>query len=764
MSGEWRERSRTQARQFFQRRPLVVAAMAALFAVVAVDFGSERHMAVALSALLACLAAIVVPWRLAGRRVGVLALIGAIGAGGLHGMHLVRQERLAGQIRVEREGQESIRLRGEVRRLSYARDGRWGGLVRLTDGRGSVWWNGSGAAPAIGQIVTARGSWLEERPPRNPGEFPLQQWLWRMGVSGQFRALEQSQHLEPLEKIREKAEAFRQWVRAATATGLDPEKPETKVIRAIVLGEIADDSDVLIHAYRNSGTLHVFSVSGLHVSMVAILVWWFARLLRVPRRWAACVVIVVVFGYAWVSGWSPPAARSAWMASLVVAAFLVKRPADVGNLLGAVLLGSLLVDGHSIFQAGVQLSYGVVGVLLCAAPPVANALFRLWQPDPFLPRPLWARSTEWRVKGWRWLSGSLGASVVATVGSAPLMIWHFRLLTPIAILAGVPVGIMVFLMLAISFLVVAISPVSPQMAAGLNQVNAGLATGCTATAGWFARLPGGNFPIPPREVRRPCLVIYDLPYGGGASCWVDEGQATLCDCGSEQSFTRSVLPSLRMFGAEPRRLVLTHPDAGHIGGAMLGMETLPLREVWWPVAKARSKVYQEMQRQGVERKLSGGLFVPGQSWRVGKDTTLTVLAVPHAGDANVRADDRVAIMLWESRGWRILQTSDAGLATERMLMDSGLNLRADVLIMGRHTADLTGSEEFLSAVSPRIIVAGHSEQTRSTRVPDSLERWCERQNVLLFHQGRCGAVTIRPQNGALEAEGFVNHQSVRLER
>ena len=92
-----------------------------------------------------------------------------------------------------------------------------------------------------------------------------------------------------------------------------------------MIGEQPPDADALISEFRNSGTLQVFSVSGLHVAMVGSIGWLILGWLGVPRRWAVVILLPLVFGYSWITGNSAPAVRSAWMAAVFLGAFVFRK-------------------------------------------------------------------------------------------------------------------------------------------------------------------------------------------------------------------------------------------------------------------------------------------------------------------------------------------------------------------------------------------------------------------------------------------------------
>ncbi len=592
---------------------------------------------------------------------------------------------------------------------------RWSVPVRLESPLAGqlVRWQGCGPLPLQGCRLQARGRFESFPVPRNPGEFDRAAWWRRQGMIALFQQVDVEAELEDSAWVRWSA-AFRHGFRERLTAGLDEQGVAAQVIRAVVLGEKPVDAESLIDAFRLSGSLHVFSVSGLHVAMVGLIGWAVLGACGVPRRWALWLLLPWIFGYAWLTGSHPPAMRAAWMAAVFLGAFVWRRPPDLLNALGAVLLLGVLWDPRCLHQPGVQLSYGVVAALGVGVPWVSARLRWLDAPDLYLPlrQAGWWRTRWWRLR--QWLARSLSVSLTAGVGAAPLSAWHFGVLTPVSVLSALVLVPMVFLLLLLTLLSVALSPLLPPVSRGINHLNGGLATALAAAADGFARLPGAHC----RVARRPppSLIVYDLDRGDGAACFTGGGaSAVLFDCGGRGSFRYQVLPSLRNLGLQPDSVVLSHPDAGHLGGGRAVWQSLPLKQALLPVRQARSASYGDWLQQaapaGVALWFADELHqvpLPDGAW-------LEVLHV--AGDdlRQATADQRVMVSRMHWRGWTWLWTSDAGSDIEEALLDAGVDVSADVIVAGRPSASSSLDEAFLSAVSPRVVVA-HAKPRRHAGV------------------------------------------------
>ena len=625
-----------------------------------------------------------------------------------------------------------------------------------------VSWEGRGELPVTGSRVRARGNFGPLPEQRNPGEFDQAAWLRGQGVAAVFHAGwvrgEVVTH-----GWAARGAALRRGFRAAVTEGLAEDSEEAIVIRAVVIGEQPPDADELVAAFRNSGTLHAFSVSGLHVAMVGSIGWLLLRLAGVPRRWAVLVLLPLIFGYSWLTGNSPPAMRSAWMAAVFLGAFVSRRQPDLLNALGAVLLTAMLWDGRLLFQPGVQLSYGVVAVIAVGAGWGMRLFAWIAKPELYLPLAMMTR----RQKAWlglrRNIAQALGVSLVAGLGSTPLTAFHFGLVTPISVFAGVILVPLIFVLLSAALLAAALYPAVPPVARWVNQANGYVAKACVLTAEGFSAIPGGHFQL--AQESKPFLLIYDLEQGAGAACFSGgKSGAVLMDCADRYNFKRRVAPSLRRLGAMPDAVILSHPDGSHLGGGAEVWATFPIRQVLLPVAQSRSPTFRNWSTDAPLAGIKTTHAADVQDLPLPDGARLEILHAPDSHSQNAPADDRVAIFRIHWHGWKLLFTSDAGMLTESKLLDAGKDVSADLIIAGHHGSDASLGDAFLDAVNPQAIVASHSTFPPAEQLnPETVKHWRSR-GIQVIHQGESGGVTVRvDESGNLRLEGFANHSVVTLQ-
>ncbi|KAB2639064.1 MAG: DUF4131 domain-containing protein [Verrucomicrobia bacterium] len=644
-------------------------------------------------------------------------------------------------------------------------NGSWTTPVRLRGGAydgTKVWWEGRGESPVAGSLVRARGNFRPLPVLRNPGEFDQGAWLRRIGVAAVFRSAWSNGQVET-SRLAALGARVRLAFRHAVTAGLADDSQAAIVIRAVVIGDVQPDADELIADFRNSGTLHIFSVSGTHVAMVASILWVLLRVAGVPRRWAILALLPAIFGYTWLSGNSPPALRSAWMASVFLGAFVFRRRPDLLNSLGLVLFVMLLWDGNLLFQPGVQLSYGVVAAIALGTNWAERAFTWFAQPPLYLPTALLSRSQALWLKGRRYLAQSLTVSLAALVGSTPLTIYHFGLITPIALLANLILMPLVFVLLAAAMLAAALYPVAPKTACWVNRANAVVANACASSAHVMSAIPYGHFNL--HSSNQPFLLVYSLDRGAAAACLATANDgAVLLDCGDSFGFKRRLMPSLRQLGVTPDSVILSHPDGQHLGGGAPVWAAFPIRQVLLPVARARSPSYLAWVNNAPKAGIHTLQAAATTALPLPDGACLEILYAPDPASTLTRADDRVAIYRLHWHSWKILFTSDAGTGAATKLLATGRDLAADVIIAGRHQSDVSLGDALLAKVHPAAIIASNAEFPVEERLPPQQAAFWRARGIRVFDQEQTGAVTLSVDAaGDLLVKGFVDHSTLRLQ-
>jgi ComEC/Rec2-related protein len=626
-----------------------------------------------------------------------------------------------------------------------------------------VRWRGH---PQFGDELTLFGIADAIAAPRNPGEFDMRSYLKRRDI---YRGLlvrypEDGKLLRhgggnPILRLAQKS---RRWMQSALSRGLEDAPDVQNFISGIALGLRHQTPEDIEEPFQQTGTLHLFAVAGLHVGIVAQLLWMLATVAQLSRRWAAALIIPLVLFYAAVTGLHVSSVRAAVMSSILLGGLFFERKVFAFNSLAAAAFILLCGDTNEIFSTGFQLSFSVVGTILLLADPFLRMMRRWGAPDPFLPRNLLSGPRRFLDVCFGWFCRGASVSVAAWVGSLPLIYWYFHLVTPISLFANLVVVPLAFFVLAIALLSILCAPISFSLSIIFNNANWFLAKMVLVIVHLFAQLPGGHyyFEHPQRRVALKAKITV-LDVGTGGAVHLRSGQSEwLFDCASERDYERVLRPYLHSAGLNHLTgLLLSHGDSLHIGGARRLLDDLPPAILIDNPLVSRSVVHrrlrQEFERRGIEaNNFKADHFLAG-------DVAAKVLP-PQLDSANGTADDQTLVtQLTVAPSTKILLMSDSGYERERSLLASGADLRSDILIKGQHHSGKSGSDALLDAVQPKVIIATSRDFPARERVTDEWARRIRARGIKLFRQDETGAVELRVASDHWEARAYVTGEIFR---
>lgn len=599
-----------------------------------------------------------------------------------------------------------------------------------------------GVLPGCGDTVWLRGA-LERIPrPRNPGEIDVARFQMRQGVWVQVHVVH-PQEARIMERggwcLQTWAAQTRKDLSAQLLRGIEDRPQIHELIASMVFGIQGNALETTRNWFRDSGTLHLFAVSGLNLSMLAGFLAVVLRLLGAGPRATASVAVPVLALYAVVTGLGPSCIRALLASLLCFGTEWVNRPAVALNSLGGAALLLLLIDGNFLFQLSFQLSFGLVLVLNFAAVPLARWFRQKCEPDPLIPRKWWTAAQQRRVVWGGRGSEALASTLLCWCAGLPWGVCVFHQVAPVSIFTNLVAVPLSFVNLALGFLALLFAPLKGVTPA-LNRANAGCAEFLLELVHRSSLLPAGHWPVASLGKPQPSLVVFDVG-DGGAVLVCAQNSKWLLDCGSENQAGRILLPALQQYGLRALDgLVLSHADSAHVGGTASVFEALSPSVIFKTPFKERSAQVKTLH----QRLLSMGAPVAP----ISANTQLCppgplcweVLYPPSDLRASA-ADDQCLILRGDTPFWKILYTADAGLPAERWLLEHARpQLSADIWIRGSHGRELTGSEDFVKAVNPKVIIVAGS---RFHKNPAPLEAWTQKwreQGVAVWRQEECGAV------------------------
>ncbi len=251
--------------------------------------------------------------------------------------------------------------------------------------------------PRGGDCLEATVRLVAPRASLNPGGFDYEGWLLERGIRAQGYVVGIPMPVtacaaSPIAALDAWREAIRQRLGVALAG-----KPFAGVLIALAVGDQNAISDAQWSVFRTTGVTHLMSISGLHVTLLASLVFAFTQwawrrstLLsnRLPARKAAALAGLGTAGiYVALAGFGLPAQRTLYMLATLAASLWLNRLVSPSRLLAAALAVVVVIDPWAALAPGFWLSFGAVAVLLY------TGSARLGQPAAWL---VWLRA-QWAV-------------------------------------------------------------------------------------------------------------------------------------------------------------------------------------------------------------------------------------------------------------------------------------------------------------------------------------------------------------------------------
>ena len=274
-------------------------------------------------------------------------------------------------------------------------------------------------------------------PPVLPAEagaydFSRTAWFMRIGALGRLSELSQY-HVNPNRSaLNIWFEDIRSFISTRVQEVLPPDA--AAIVVPLIIGDQGLVSQNQYDLYRIAGIIHVLSVSGFHLTLLAGLVFFlirgafalFPRLGTVinTKKLAAFLSLLVVLFYLFISGLQIPAVRSFIMIAVILMAVMLDRSAI--SLRTAVLAGVfiLAIWPESLLNAGFQLSFIAVFAMLS----LYETLMRWFKASPY-------RTHLW-YKMWLIFVGSVCVSVLATLSTALYGAYHFNQFAPYSVLGN----------------------------------------------------------------------------------------------------------------------------------------------------------------------------------------------------------------------------------------------------------------------------------------------------------------------------------------
>ncbi len=289
------------------------------------------------------------------------------------------------------------------------------------------------------------------------------------------------------------------------------------LIHAMLLGLRSVIPPEMNAIFRNSGTMHVFAISGQGIGLVAVVIAVGLSFLAIPRTRWGLTLIPLLFAYTLMTGASPSAMRACLMAVFYFGAPLVRRKPNLCAALAAAAIIQIVWDPQDLLNIGFLLSYTVMAGLVLLCPPLSRIFRKLLRVESAATQAALLRLSErLTVKGQRFarqawavrlamgrhmmlgfFADILAMGVAAWIASVPLTALYFGRFIPGGLLANLVVVPAAGLIVIAGTLAIVTSFFFPA-AAGIFNCAAALCTAVMVEASRLTTLiPGASVAVPP---------------------------------------------------------------------------------------------------------------------------------------------------------------------------------------------------------------------------------------------------------------------------
>ena len=506
---------------------------------------------------------------------------------------------------------------------------------------------------SIGDRVSFRSRIRAFRNFNNPGSFDYVRYMAFRNIWG--AAYTSGMRLMVLQKgkaigIRRKIENSRTRI----SDWIDSQSSETAkgVLKALIIGDRSHIASPIRNSFYRSGVGHILAISGLHIGIVAtasfFLFKWIFTHIKIflwhawTRKAAAIASLVPVILYGLLAGMSPSTQRAVIMASLFLLSFLIQKDQDTINTLSIAALLILVVHPPSLFSTSFQLSFAAVFFILIGFISFDNTRMK--------------EQGTTHAKGIRflfWIRSFFFASLFATLGTFPFVMYYFNQVSLIGLLANlVAIPIIGFMVVPIGLISVFFYSLNIPLADGCIHISLAILEQAIHLIQWMSSFPYAAIqtftPTLYEMVGFYCLIvvlisrrekrissktvkiaisiilsagIIDFGYWIHHRFWhkdlrvtiidVGQGSAALLEFPKGKTFmvdgggfsdnstfdvgAKIVAPLLRRkkIGTLDT-LILTHPDSDHINGLLYLAERFHVKTIWTNGERVQTNGYRRL--------------------------------------------------------------------------------------------------------------------------------------------------------------------------
>lgn len=559
--------------------------------------------------------------------------------------------------------------------------------------------------------------------------------------------------------------------------------------KALIFGEQSGISEDMYNQFKKLGIVHILALSGMQVALVAAILFYGFLRIGFTRRQTFLLLACLLPFYAVITGLSASIVRACMMASIFMFGQFIGLRLTAFKTITICLMVYLLINPYQIFHIGFQLSFLLTYGLILST--------KILQKSPHSP-----------------VFSLFVMTAICQIISTPIIIYHFYEISLISFISNLlyvplftyllfPVTIGVYLLIILDVLVepglvmlnfiysllekstelMSALPVSTlifgkpsklvlvcivvcfiSILIGIEIRSKRLFNTCLITIlmlfyQYNSQFFSGNGEITFIDVGQGDSTFIQLP-GDNGTYLIDTGGATLF--GKEEWAVHNsqfdpgkdtILPFLKSKGIKViDKLILTHADQDHVGGARAIIEELKIGEILIPFEQREEFRETEVIKVAIDQKIPVKEVQAGMGWTAG-DAKFTILSpvekVEEKNESSIVIKARINQVDW-------LFVGDLGELGEDKLLQNKMNLRADILKVGHHGSRNSSQVDFIREVDPKIAVISSGRGNRFGHPHEEVIHLLDKENIIIYRTDLQGSIQYTYTN---KKDGTISIQS-----
>lgn len=613
----------------------------------------------------------------------------------------------------------------------------------------------------------------------NPGSFDYKQFLEQQGIHWILSVHKLQNCTNESITIIDRLNQYRQ----KGLESIQDRFPSSSagIVQALLFGERNTIESDVIEAYQTLGLIHVLVVSGLHVGVILAFLYWILLRIGFVREKVNAMLLLFLPFYVLLTGAAPSVMRAAIMAAAVIVGMLFRKKLHPLESISFAFLLLTFYNPNFLFHIGFQLSFLISFGLIVSSTFITtyfnNAVSRL-------------------------LAVSVIAQLIS-IPLILFYFHHISILSLLVNVIFVPLFSIVVLPLSFLsyFIALVIAPLAKPLiflhetlvtfihatltfieSLPLASITLGQAVPLyivlyyVAIIYFFIQLERQEtFSRSSLKYSIPFILLiamhfsypYVNPYGKVTMINVGQGDSILIELpfrkavylidsggtlffGVEEDWQERrnqfdvgkdvVVPVLKAEGIRKiDKLILTHGDEDHIGGAKAILDHVKVNELVY----GKSNQFEDNEKQLLtaahEKKVKLSFVQTGMKWHKGTYTFHILGPTGNEGSKN----DRSIIVYTKLGNVTWLFMGDAEQNGETNLLRNYPNIQADVLKVGHHGSRTSTSEQLLESINPKVALISVGRNNSYGHPHDDVVLRLKEREVSIFRTDKHGAIQFR---------------------